>query len=148
MKLKDYRNVSKFEEMVRLVDVTNDKVLDVNLLELEEDSEYLQYNVIDVRPQVIMTIMDGYGTNVLKKENITSLNETTQLMISNNWEERFKAEYFQTRIRYERLKKILENWDNLDFTPKNSKEVLDEQLAAMKAYVDAMERRVREIINA
>lgn len=33
------------------------------------------------------------------------LKDTVQLMLSNDYEERFKAEYWQTKVRYERLKK-------------------------------------------
>lgn len=33
------------------------------------------------------------------------LKDTVQLMLSNDYKERFKAEYWQTKVRYERLKK-------------------------------------------
>lgn len=44
------------------------------------------------------------------KENITiedlSLMDTLALMTSDDYKERFKAEYWQTKIRYEKLKKF------------------------------------------
>jgi hypothetical protein len=35
------------------------------------------------------------------------LKDTVELMISSEWEDRFKAEYLQTRIRYEKLHKMI-----------------------------------------
>lgn len=37
-------------------------------------------------------------------ENIKTLADTTALMVSEDYKERFKAEYYQTKIRYEKLK--------------------------------------------
>lgn len=36
-----------------------------------------------------------------------NFNDTIQMMTSEDYRERFKAEYWQTKIRYERLKKFL-----------------------------------------
>ena len=47
------------------------------------------------------------------------LNETIDMMISKDYKERFKAEYYQLKIRYEKLKKMVDKWDKgeLNFTP-------------------------------
>lgn len=37
---------------------------------------------------------------------MNKLEETIELMKSNDYKERFKAEYYQTKIRYEKLKKF------------------------------------------
>lgn len=37
---------------------------------------------------------------------ITELKDTVELMNSEDYKERFKAEYLQTKIRYEKLQKI------------------------------------------
>ena len=42
--------------------------------------------------------------------NLT-LNDTIDGMVSNDYKERFIAEYQQLVIRYNGLKKMLENWD-------------------------------------
>ena len=34
------------------------------------------------------------------------LKDTVELMLSDDWKDRFKAEYLQTRIRYEKLHKL------------------------------------------
>lgn len=38
------------------------------------------------------------------KENIMQLKDTRDMMVSTDYKERFKAEYLQTKIRYEKLK--------------------------------------------
>lgn len=40
------------------------------------------------------------------KENIMQLKDTRDMMVSTDYKERFKAEYLQTKIRYEKLKKF------------------------------------------
>ena len=47
------------------------------------------------------------------------LKETIDLMNSDNYKERLKAEYLQVKIRYEKLRKMLVKLDagTLDFTP-------------------------------
>ena len=51
------------------------------------------------------------------------LKDTIELMTSENYKERFKAEYLQLKIRVEGLRKMLIKWDagKLDFTPAMSK---------------------------
>ena len=38
-------------------------------------------------------------------------------MTSKDYKERFKAEYYQLKIRYEKLDAMIKNWDNLSFEP-------------------------------
>lgn len=40
------------------------------------------------------------------------LKDTATLMVSSNYKERFKAEYYQLKIRLEKLKYMLQKWDN------------------------------------
>ena len=51
------------------------------------------------------------------------LKDTIELMTSEDYKERFKAEYLQLKIRVEGLRKMLIKWDadKLDFTPVMSK---------------------------
>lgn len=39
------------------------------------------------------------------------LRETIEMMNSEDFKERFKAEYYQVVIRYQKLKAMLEKWD-------------------------------------
>ena len=47
------------------------------------------------------------------------LRDTIEMMNSGDYKERFKAEYYQVVIRYQKLKSMLDKWDNdqLEFTP-------------------------------
>ena len=72
-----------------------------------------------------------------------TLDETKDLMCSPDYKERFKAEYFQLKIRYEKLKAMCEKWDKgeLDFTPTCPRTTYDFQLAYMSGYLKILEKR-------
>ena len=71
------------------------------------------------------------------------LQDTVQMMISKEYKERFKAEYYQLKIRYEKLKAMLKNWDKgiLDFTPTCPRSTYDMQISAMESYLAVLEAR-------
>lgn len=71
------------------------------------------------------------------------LKDTVELMTSDDYKERFIAEYCQVKIRYGKLKYMLERWDNgiLDFTPTCPRSTYDLQTAAMKDYIAVLEAR-------
>lgn len=71
------------------------------------------------------------------------LAETAKLMVSSDYKDRFRAECIQLENRYEGLKKMVESWDNgtLPFTPTCPREIYDEQLAAMRAYMKVLTAR-------
>ena len=71
------------------------------------------------------------------------LSETTELMNSNDYKERFKAEYLQLKIRTTGLKNMLEKWDNgsLEFNPTCPREIYDIQIKAMTDYLKVLEER-------
>jgi len=68
------------------------------------------------------------------------LRDTVDLMLSDDYKDRFKAEYLQLKIRYEKLKVMLDKWDNdeLDFTPTCPREIYDEQIDGMETYLDVL----------
>lgn len=72
-----------------------------------------------------------------------TLKETIPLMTSNDYKERFKAEYFQLKIRDDKLSEMLNKYNEgtLDFTPNCSYEMFFEQLVYMKHYLAMLERR-------
>lgn len=69
------------------------------------------------------------------------LRDTVGLMQSEDYKDRFKAEYYQLKIRYEKLKKMVENWDSLNFKPTCEKVIYITQLDAMKAYLGTLKLR-------
>ena len=71
------------------------------------------------------------------------LKDTVELMTSNDYKERFIAEYCQVKIRYGKLKYMLERWDNgvLDFIPTCPRCTYDLQISAMENYLAILEAR-------
>ena len=72
-----------------------------------------------------------------------NLNETVEMMQSADYKERFKAEYYQTKIRYEKLHKMCIKCEagTLNFTPSCSLALLKEQKSAMGHYLHCLEVR-------
>ena len=71
------------------------------------------------------------------------LKDTVELMNSEDFKERFKAEYYQLSIRLYSLTSMLYKWKNnmLDFEPKCSKETLENQLIFMQGYIGILRLR-------
>lgn len=71
------------------------------------------------------------------------LKDTVSLMCSDDYKERFKAEYIQVTIRYRKLKCMLDKWDTgkLNFTPTCPRGVYNFQIRAMADYITALEAR-------
>lgn len=71
------------------------------------------------------------------------LNETVAMMNNPDYKERFRAEYHQTKTRYEKLHRMTIKYEagTLDFTPDCPLPLLKEQKAAMGAYLHALEVR-------
>jgi glutamate synthase domain-containing protein 3 len=83
-------------------------------------------------------------TIISKLEDITmELKETVEMMNSADYKERFKAEYQQVVIRYQKLAAMLEKWDNgeLNFTPTCPRSTYNMQVRAMTDYIAVLEAR-------
>ena len=82
----------------------------------------------------------------MKREIKTNpLAETALLMQSDDFKDRFKAEYFQLAIRISGLEKMLEKYRSgtLAFNPNSSYELLHEQFVYMKNYIKVLEERAK-----
>lgn len=71
------------------------------------------------------------------------LKETVEMMTSEDYKERFKAEYYQNVIRRDKLTNMLSKWDEgkLDFTPTCPRNAYHMQLNAMEDYIAVLELR-------
>lgn len=71
------------------------------------------------------------------------LADTAEMMMSKDYNERFRAEYCQVVIRYQKLKAMLEKWDNgeLNFTPTCPRSTYNIQIKAMTDYIAVLEAR-------
>lgn len=75
------------------------------------------------------------------------LKDTVQMMASSDYKERFRGEYFQLKIRYEKLREMCNQWDmhKLDFKPACPRITYDHQLKAMDDYMEIL--RIRAAIE-
>ena len=71
--------------------------------------------------------------------------DTVEMMNSENYKERFRAEYFQLKIRAEGLEKMLEKYKQgtLPFKPSCDYEILYTQYIFMKHYQYTLEDRAK-----
>lgn len=71
------------------------------------------------------------------------LRDTVNMMNSGDYKERFKAEYMQTKIRYEKLHEMVIKYEakTLNFTPSCSIDLLKEQKKHMGNYLYCLEVR-------
>ena len=74
-----------------------------------------------------------------------TLEETCALMTSAEYKERFTAEYWQLRRRFEALQAILREWDagTLNFTPNCPRSLYGLQISAMSEYLAVLEARAK-----
>ncbi len=73
------------------------------------------------------------------------LKDTIELMQSEDYKERFKAEFYQVRTRREKLITILDKWNKgeLGLEPKCSFEMLCIQRDIMMAYISLLRERAK-----
>ena len=71
------------------------------------------------------------------------LKDTIEMMNSNDYKERFKAEYQQTKIRYDKLDAMTVKYEagTLSFTPTCSLELLKDQKKHMGNYIRCLKIR-------
>lgn len=71
------------------------------------------------------------------------LKDTVSMMNSTDHKERFKAEYYQIAIRYEKLSEMLKKLHrgSLSFEPTCHRGIYDSQLRAMSDYMAVLEER-------
>ena len=71
------------------------------------------------------------------------LNNTIEMMQSSDYKERFKAEYLQAKIRYDKLEAMTVKYEagTLNFTPSCSLELLKEQKKHMGNYIRCLKIR-------
>lgn len=72
------------------------------------------------------------------------LEDTVNMMCCDDYKKRFKAEYCQVVIRYEKLKNMLERWDEGSlnyFEPTCPRSTYNMQIKAMTDYIAVLEAR-------
>jgi len=71
------------------------------------------------------------------------LKDTVEMMLSEDYKERFKAEYYQVKIRFEKLEAMIKKYDEsiLNFTDPFPIELLRQQADYMNNYKVILEQR-------
>lgn len=71
------------------------------------------------------------------------LKDTVELMLSDDYKERLKAEYHQTKQRYQKLRQTLVKYEagTLDFTPPYDIDILRQQKSCMSRTLYLLEIR-------
>ena len=98
--------------------------------------------------------MDGYMSDIwsrLKRTYIKRsvdemiLADTIEMMNSEDFKERFRAEYFQLKIRYQKLHDMVVKYEagTLPFTPNCPLELLKHQKSLMEQYLYDLELRAQ-----
>lgn len=73
------------------------------------------------------------------------LKNTVDLMLSDDYKDRFRAEYYQTKERYQRLHLMIIKYEvgTLDFQPSCPLDLLKRQAKAMGEYLYVLEMRAQ-----
>jgi hypothetical protein len=81
--------------------------------------------------------------DMYEKEKIETLSDTIDLMCSKDYKDRFIAEYLQTKIRYDKLHKMIVKYEanTLNFEPSCPIELFMEQAEYMGKYLHILEVR-------
>lgn len=76
---------------------------------------------------------------------LKELKDTIEMMTSSDYKERFKAEYYQLKLRYDKLALMITKWDEgtLEFEPSCSRTLLSRQLHHMRMYMIDLETRAK-----
>lgn len=76
---------------------------------------------------------------------VNPLVDTSLLVKSSDFKDRFKAGYYQTKIQYDKLRQIIVKYEagTLNFEPKCDLELLKAQAKSMDNYLYALETRAQ-----
>ena len=139
-------------------DTESKKTIDISIN--KNDVEKLKNALADMKDvvskipdtQFMMPVKQGVITNNKKvitnnKKNDleTELHDIIGLMCSEDYKDRFKAEYLQLKMRYNKLHNMVVKYeaDKLEFKPSCDIELLKKQKAAMGNYLYCLEVRAQ-----
>ena len=114
--------------------------LPFNYDEWNSFTEYKEYLEKELEKQHLLKSRCFYYG---KKVGNMELKDTIELMNSADYKERFKAEYLQAKIRYDKLDAMTVKYEagTLNFTPSCSLELLKEQKKHMGNYIRTLKIR-------
>lgn len=133
------------------MDKKSKKTIDISIN--ENDVEKLKNALTDMKDvvskipdsQYTMPAKQGVITDNTKNDLETELHDIIGLMCSEDYKDRFKAEYLQLKMRYNKLHKMVVKYEanKLEFKPSCDIELLKKQKAAMGNYLYCLEVRAQ-----
>lgn len=131
--------------------IENKKTIDISIN--KKDIEKLKNALADMK-DVVSKIPDSQYTMSAKQDVITDnkkndleteLHDIIGLMCSEDYKDRFRAEYLQLKMRYNKLHNMIVKYEagKLDFKPSCDIELLKKQKAAMGNYLYCLEVRAQ-----
>ena len=132
-------------------DTESKKTIDISIN--KNDVEKLKNALADMKDvvskipdtQFMMPVKQGVLTNNKKNDLETELHDIIGLMCSEDYKDRFKAEYLQLKMRYNKLHNMVVKYEanKLEFKPSCDIELLKKQKAAMGNYLYCLEVRAQ-----
>ena len=96
----------------------------------------------NIKEEVLKGVRERLREEGLLPKKPTELKDTIEMMLSDDYIERFKAEYYQLNIRIKKLANLLSKDDaDRDWSPTCADSVLHTQLAYMRKYRDLLGER-------
>lgn len=133
------------------MDKKSKKTIDISIN--ENDVEKLKKALTDMKDvvskipdsQYTMPAKQGVITDNNKNDLETELHDIIGLMCSEDYKDRFKAEYLQLKMRYNKLHNMVVKYEanKLEFKPSCDIELLKKQKAAMGNYLYCLEVRAQ-----
>ena len=143
-KVEEPNKESNIEDFI--VDIIGDfiETIEKDLKEETPENENKE-SKSDVKPNEDKSVDDSVKKEEVKEEKISNLDDTIVLMNSVDYKKRFKAEYYQTKIRYDKLHNMITSYEagTLSFEPTCSLELLQKQASAMGQYLHVLEVRAK-----
>lgn len=132
-------------------DTESKKTIDISIN--KNDVEKLKNALADMKDvvskipdtQFVMPVKQGVITDNKQNDIETELHDIIGLMCSEDYKDRFKAEYLQLKMRYNKLHHMVVKYEanKLEFKPSCDIELLKKQKAAMGNYLYCLEVRAQ-----
>lgn len=132
-------------------DAESKKTIDISIN--KNDVEKLKNALADMKDvvskipdtQFMMPVKQGVITDNKQNDIETELHDIIGLMCSEDYKDRFKAEYLQLKMRYNKLHNMVVKYEanKLEFKPSCNIELLKKQKAAMGNYLYCLEVRAQ-----
>lgn len=134
-------------------DTESKKTIDISINEFVNDVEKLKNALADMKDvvskipdtQFVMPVKQSVSTDNKQNDIETELHDIIGLMCSEDYKDRFKAEYLQLKMRYNKLHRMVVKYEanKLEFKPSCDIELLKKQKAAMGNYLYCLEVRAQ-----